>query len=404
MKIFLGLILGSLLAMNTHGLEPIVAGYTGEHSSQVLKQTRRYSVSLPERYYADARSYAVLYVIDADFQFQHVSALARSMARLGKIPAMIVVGVANNGPSDYVFSTTWAIASEPDYGGAAAYSQYLNTELIPLIDRYYRTNTDRALAGYSLGGLFSLYEWSQAQSSFNAFLAMSPSAWFDDERFKTTLENKLNNNTLPAPLFLTLANERDMGVTPLADLLAEKGKQPFYWQYKTYPNETHYTMALPALYDGLQFLTPNYFLDVKDLMAYADYEDVFAVFERKKAQWSGFSFSWLQAYTLAKYFYHSNQMDKVEEAMAKARKQFPASHGELVTQLSKALHKLDQPERTRALLLTVSDKQQQQADWMQQMSLTYTKESADAKRYHEKALLLARQHKLASWEVLELQP
>ena len=75
-------------------------------------------VSLPENYQETEQRYPTLYMIDGDFQFQHVSMVANNLARMGKIPPMIVIGIANQGNADYVYQTTWSVKGEPDFGGA----------------------------------------------------------------------------------------------------------------------------------------------------------------------------------------------------------------------------------------------------------------------------------------------
>ncbi len=99
---------------------------------------------------------------------------------MGKIPPMIVIGIANQGQQDYIYQTTWLSEQNSEYGGAQLFNQYLEQELVPIIKQNYRTNSQQALSGYSLGGLFTTYVMMQKNAPFNAFLAMSPSAWFDD--------------------------------------------------------------------------------------------------------------------------------------------------------------------------------------------------------------------------------
>ena len=78
-------------ADSTNAGKAIVSGYERQHSSKVFAENRRYMVSLPERYFMNKRHYPSLFVIDADFQFQHVSAVVKNLTRMGKIPPMIVI-------------------------------------------------------------------------------------------------------------------------------------------------------------------------------------------------------------------------------------------------------------------------------------------------------------------------
>jgi uncharacterized protein len=86
----------------------IVSAYEFQHPSPIFAENRRYMVSLPERYLMTQRQYPSLFVIDADFQFQHVAAMVKNLSRTGKIPPMIVIGIANQGGDDYLKTTTWS--------------------------------------------------------------------------------------------------------------------------------------------------------------------------------------------------------------------------------------------------------------------------------------------------------
>ena len=177
--------------------EVIAVGESYSLQSTILKQQRRYSVSLPSRYQAEPnRRYPVLYLVDADFQFFHVAATVKNLTQMGKIPPLIVVGVATEGPDDYVKATTWAVQGEgaASYGGIEPMRLFLNTELIPQIEKHYRASSERILAGYSLGGLYSLYELVQKDSPFQAFLAMSASLWFDEYIYHKKFAAFLNEN------------------------------------------------------------------------------------------------------------------------------------------------------------------------------------------------------------------
>ncbi|PCH96818.1 MAG: esterase [Gammaproteobacteria bacterium] len=386
---------------------PIISGYMFEHYSSTLKQNRRYMVSLPERYYSNDRHYPTIYVVDSDFQFQHTSALITNLSRMGKIPPMIVIGIANQGQQDYIYQTTWSAENNSEYGGAPLFNRYIEQELVPLIKKNYRTNSQQALAGYSLG-LFATYAMMQKNTPFNAFIAMSPSAWFDDYSITKMLPLHVARapNTTPA-LFLSVADEEKMGVRKLVEALKNNAKEQksWYWQFKTYPNETHFSTAMPALYDALIFLSPGFYLDPQEMMKLDSYKDVLDIFEQKKTLWTGFQFEWLQAYQLAKYMFWSKQLDHVDDFIKEVFLRFPESHPEVVIQLAKGFTIKKQPARAQQLLLSIESSSKDDAFWHREMSLSYAalKKEALADTHQKQALSLAKKQKLPTWLVWELQ-
>ncbi|PCI61272.1 MAG: esterase [Gammaproteobacteria bacterium] len=395
---------------------PIITSHTYQHHSTIFQGKRRYMVSLPENYYASDRHYPSLFVIDGDFQFQHTSALVTNLARMGKIPPMIVIGVANQGQNDYLYTTTWPIDKKAkdssDYGGAKQFSHYLNSELLPIIDHDFRTNSQKALAGYSLGALFTSFEMMQKNTAFNAFLAMSPSAWFDDYALPKKLSNYINTSKNPLPdFFISVANEEEMGVDKTVAALKQtiknsqkKALKNWHWQFKHYPNESHFSTAMPALYDGLTFLSPNFYFDPQDMMKLKDYQQVLAQFKLKKNNWAGFQFEWVQTYKFAQYIFWSKQTDKVDELLTEIKKEFPASLMQVSIQLAKGFVIKKQPKKALALLNKVKAHGKNNALWHHQMSLALKalNKNSQAEQHQQKTMALAKQQHLSSWLIWEL--
>ena len=375
--------------------------------SKAYEAPRRFMVSLPERYQAyPDRHYPVLYVMDGDFQFRHTAMLAHTQARMGKLPPMIVVGIANQGNPDYLYSTTWESEQEGDeFGGIGVMMQHLSQELVPYIDKHYRTSGANAVAGYSLGGLFVLQAMTAKDTPFNAFIAMSPSLWYDNYSFGEQLTEfiKANKDKSLPPLFLSVASEQGMGIRDFHQLLTKHAPK---WDvtFKTYPNETHYSTAIPAMLDGLNLLADNHYTDMDELMEMADFQAAFKHFADKQSQWSGYQMDWLQAYYLAKYLFASKQIDKLEQILASAKQQLPNSYVEIALGIVKGFNKTGQADKAVTLLESIKSDAEASADWYQQMSLAQAalgnRKQADA--LYKKAIELAESQGFESWEIWEL--
>lgn len=387
--------------------EPLSYGIADSMNSRAYDAKRRFMVSLPERYQAyPDRRYPVLYVMDGDFQFRHTALLAHTQARMGKLPPMIVVGIANQGNPDYLYSTTWQSDKEGDeFGGIDVMMQHLSQELVPYIDRQYRTSGRNAVAGYSLGGLFVLQAMISKDTPFSAFISMSPSLWYDNYSFNNQLTEfiKANKDKSLPPLFLSVANEQGMGIRDFYTLLTEQAPD---WQvtFNTYPNETHYTTAIPAMMDGLNILADSHYTDMDELMEMTDYQAAFKHFADKQSQWAGYRMDWLQAYYLAKYLFASKQIEQLDKILASARTQLPDSYVEIALGISKGFNKTRQPEKAVTLLESIQKQAGESADWYQQMSLAQAAlgHTQKAETLHRKAIELAQTQGFESWEVWEL--
>lgn len=389
--------LGCVIALPSYAMDTSMQ----QMQSTLLQGERRYYVSLPERYEASNRRYSVLYIVDADFQFEHVAATVRNLARMGRIEPLIVVGIAFNGEKEYQRYTSWRTTDLDVSGDAPLLLDYLNKELLPLINQRYRTTKQQAIAGYSLGGLLVLQAMLQPQSPFSAFYAMSPSLFLDNY----ALNKKLASAPLRGRLFLSVANEQGMGVAELADLL-KPTNAALQWHFAQFAQDTHYSTALPALLAALQWDFADYGLDSGQLLALGDENAVLTHFRARKAHWSSYHMGWLQAWNLAKYYVASKQLQANEASLQAWEQVMPGASHELRIQLVKALLKYQQVDAVAALVANAPASLEQSHDWQKQLADFYAArgELPHAKQAQRKAEALARAQHLAEWEYQELAP
>jgi uncharacterized protein len=114
-------------------------------------------VRLPEGYKeAGSRRYPVVYLLDGDSTFPMLAPLHLFMHYDDKIPEAIIVGIAYGGfqPGINKRDTDFRLVMEDgSAGGATQFLSMLENELLPRIDRQFRTDTERrVLVGQSRGG------------------------------------------------------------------------------------------------------------------------------------------------------------------------------------------------------------------------------------------------------------
>lgn len=247
-------------------------------TSDTLQQEREIYVSLPKSY-ADTvyspKDYPVLYLLDAQEHFDLAIGIVRFMStRLDSkmIPECIIVGIPSiNRIKDYTptYSTKnpegVEVESFENSGSADDFLAFIKHELIPKIDKKYRTTSFRILSGHSLGGLFAVYESILPESYFNAHVAMDPSLWWNEEIL--TRRVNFNETALPKRLYISGAHNSDMAIdtTPMRksqvafyNAVNSKNDSMSKVKYRIYDNEDHGMVPLPSLYNGLQFVFENY--------------------------------------------------------------------------------------------------------------------------------------------------
>ena len=188
------LIAFTLLSISTQAAEAPepAATYPAETktiTSKVLQEDREVIIQLPVNYheYTD-RHYPVLYLLDGDTNVSLIHSLLGRRAKSGEAPEFIIVGIKN---TDRLRDLAPTVNHDPrgpvgKGGGGDKFLNYLEHELMPYINKQYRTHDYKVLSGHSLGGLLVLHALQSRPNLFQAHLAYSPAVWWGD---RTTAKN-----------------------------------------------------------------------------------------------------------------------------------------------------------------------------------------------------------------------
>ena len=239
-------------------------------ASAVLGEARRVEVTLPASYaWATERRYPVLYLLDGQTHGAHAVASSQFLAAQGQLPELIVVSVHSTVRVRDFTQTDWSQAWIGG-GGAAHFTRFLMTELVPRIERDYRAAPFRILAGHSASGQYVLHLLATQPADFHAYLAMSPSLDWDGQLPIRELESALPRADRPAR-FVYFAYGDDFEQALAADLrlaraLAAAAPGSLRAQVRAFPGETHSALPLLGVIDGLRALYAGYMLP-EDLAA-----------------------------------------------------------------------------------------------------------------------------------------
>jgi uncharacterized protein len=266
--------------------EPVVIGTTTTLRSEVLEEDRRLLIYLPNGYEQPTERYPVLYRLAGPAHFHHVTGTIGFLARAARIPPMIVVGIANTDrdrdtkPAANVtrftaelphFQATVTI-DYPSGAGADRFLRFLTEELAPHIDGLYRTADFRLLVGHSSGGLFTLHALLSRPEAFNAFIASSPSLWWDEEALvKQAVAGPLPDfGAPPRFLYMAMGDEGASMIGPMSDLATALGladPADLRWWYRLMPAESHVSMPYRTIYDALETIFSDYAIPESMVMA-----------------------------------------------------------------------------------------------------------------------------------------
>ncbi len=257
---------------NQNDEKQIVIGKVDSLYSEILHEQREIWIHKPEDF-DNTKQYPVIYVLDGSQNFYAITGMLKQLLPW-QIPNSIIVGIINTNrtrdftPTNVPFQR--GHESETS-GGASNFIKFIDEELKPFINNKYPTENNSTIIGHSTGGLFVLYSFLYHENSFDNYLAIDPSLWWDKENLIKETQALLNKgNRKEKSLYVAVANSIGNGMDTTKvrkdlteptegiranlkfhDLLVKNKKElNFKWEY--FKNEDHGSIVIPAQYNGLR--------------------------------------------------------------------------------------------------------------------------------------------------------
>jgi hypothetical protein len=244
-------------------------------TSNITGKEYKLEISFPKSYSTkDSISYPVLYAVDGkDLTVPSLRAAQKFMMNSKEYEQVIIVGI-----SSAIDRSSWKIDRAQDYtpsidtiakkkietslklpggslviGEAAKFLDCIKTEIIPFIDKSYKTNSDRGIAGHSLGGLFTAYCLVNSDGYFTRFGISSPTLTWDNEKLLNQAVTKFNKNEaweLPSTkVFISVGGEDYPNYlycfVKFYSTLERRNYQNVHLQWQVFEKESHMSV-IPA--------------------------------------------------------------------------------------------------------------------------------------------------------------
>jgi uncharacterized protein len=261
--------------------------------SKVMGETRTILVQTPPSYAGSTRAYPVLYMTDGDRHIGHTGAVTDFLSREGRMPEVILVGITNTDRTRDLTPTKVAVMSAggqsfetPTAGGGDRFLDFIATEVIPLVEKKYRTQPYRVFAGHSFGGLFGMHAFLTRPELFNAVIAVSPTLTWDSRYIYRRAEEWVKSAPArPRTLVVSVGNEGkelDREFDALKSLMETKGPRDLVFQAVRFDDEDHGSVVLPTHYAGLR----KVFEPFRFVIAPGGQEDPQKLYARAKAHFA----------------------------------------------------------------------------------------------------------------------
>jgi uncharacterized protein len=290
--VLIGLSLPALATAQGRFARATAIGRVDSLESATLKERRHYLVYTPPSYddtTTAPQRYPVLYLLDGDAHFHSVSGLIQILGTgvngTYAIPEMIVVAIPNTNRTRDMTPTqvTRGFDGRPVpglsvSGGMANFLTFIRSELIPQIERQYRTMPYRVFVGHSLGGITAINALYTVPETFNAYVAIDPSLWWDDSlllrQAKAWItQAKLDNRVLYVAQANTLnaddstSNPHFNAIMRFNAVMQTYNASGLRYAFRYYDGDDHGSVPLIAEYDALRFIFQGYKPDLARMLA-----------------------------------------------------------------------------------------------------------------------------------------
>ncbi len=251
--------------------------------SEILNEEREIWVKFPEYYNTElSKKYPVVYVLDGGVQLKTLATVCANYEG-HYLPDMFLVGISNRNNRTRDLTTSevkmrYGFPVREETGGAEKFTQFIEKELIPFIEKKYPTTSYRTLVGHSYGGLFTINTLINHKNLFENYIAIDPSLDWDNQKLlKTAKEKLLAEDFTGKSLFVTLSagslhmqkeeitldnimqdtSEYTLfarSIIEFSEFTKSQKQNDLNFSWSAYKNDIHGTVPLPSMRDGLIFL------------------------------------------------------------------------------------------------------------------------------------------------------
>jgi predicted alpha/beta superfamily hydrolase len=234
--------------------------------SKALNEQRKITVCLPREYRPGSNAkYDVVYITDGEAHLDDFKFIYQFAKDENFLPPLILVSIpniytreGNMRDRDFLPEKT---AGNNKAGGADNFIAFFKNELIPYINKKMPASGDNSLFGHSLGGVFTMYTLLKDPGLFTNYYCSDPSFPWNNRRIITMASETFKNSAeLNKTLWIVGTEEtfRNVGIAKMDTILKSTAPKGLRYKVSIYPGETHMSVRLKGIYDGLKYSYDGY--------------------------------------------------------------------------------------------------------------------------------------------------
>jgi predicted alpha/beta superfamily hydrolase len=250
--------------------------------SSILSEERTIYVSTPSGYIDSTASFPVMYVLDGDPEvITFYSGMVNNLFSYDLCPEMIIVAIENTvrirdmAPSKPKYNQQGVeikYYGDEKVGEADKFLNFIETELFPYIDKNYRTIPYRIFSGHSAAAMCVTHAFLSHTNMFNAYIAMSPSFYWDSGLLNRVADEKIGGlNLRYKQYYFSIGGDETPSDIAEAHTFSKtlriKSPAALRWKFDYIANEDHGSQVTIALYNGLRFIYEGWKYDNDKMVA-----------------------------------------------------------------------------------------------------------------------------------------
>jgi hypothetical protein len=224
---------------------------TESFKSNRLNTSREITISLPTSYESNpTKRYPVLLLLDADYLFEPFHGALSYGEYWDDLPETIIIGInqKNNRTEDCQYDEYEGLPTKK----GAAFFEFIGGELLPYIEKKYRTAPFRIIAGHDTTAGFLNFYLYKDNPVFNAYISLSPEL---APGMETQISNNLSNVKKPIFYYQSSADGDIKQLREPIKRLDENIKgvnNPLVnYQYNKFNGASHYSLVLYSIPNAL---------------------------------------------------------------------------------------------------------------------------------------------------------
>ena len=277
------LVIFLLLATSRFSAQNSIENFTID--SEYIDENRIVTVTLPKEYKNSIKKYPLILVLDEGLLFNTTSAIVNHLSNTSRIPESIVVSLSSGEKHRNYFAPNLYNNHRNrmyNYGDHQdEFINFLEFELLPLLEKKYRTATFKTFIGFSPSSVIGLYTLLNKPNLFQAYICFAAGniigdGYGKDKRLIEELVTLYGKDEIKQNFLYVVSGSKDASSQPYITTnindfnteLSRFNSNAIHTKAETIQGEGHTDVILPGLINAFDFIFPKekWFVDYLDLI------------------------------------------------------------------------------------------------------------------------------------------